>query len=202
MYGLAQYGLTNITNEKLALYHKMNECNRKYAKLATPAWQEVKVPYRDYVMDGWLALPRVLKPENPIVISIAGATAFKDKAIHGVEGHLASGRAVLLIDGLGQGTTRFFNDGFLEVELEKAYSKMIDFVKADGRFGKIAITGGSTGGYYVARVPLPTNVSTPALLWVDLMHLRKLSTMHKSTDASLQYQAESPMRKWTSSFPR
>ncbi|WP_168879838.1 alpha/beta hydrolase family protein [Rhizobium sp. P28RR-XV] len=151
MYGLAQYGLTDVTDEKLALYRKMNQCNKQYARLGTPAWQEVSIPYKDYVMDGWLALPKSLEPENPIVISIAGATAFKDQAIHGVDSHLANGRAVLIIDGPGQGTTRFFNNGFLEVELEKAYSKMVDFVKEDGRFGKIAITGGSTGGYYVAR---------------------------------------------------
>lgn len=151
MYGLAQYGLTDPTEEKLYLYKKMNECNQQYGKLAMPPWQEVKIPYKDYDMDGWLMLPRNLIPKNPILLMIGGATAFKDQAVRGIEGYLMSGVAVLFMDGPGQGTTRFFNNGFLEVEVENAYSKMINFIEADGRFGKIGIQGGSTGGYYVAR---------------------------------------------------
>lgn len=151
LYGLAQYGITDLTEEKLALYRQMNDCNQHYGQLANPPWQKVQIPYKDYKMDGWLMLPRNLTPANPIVLSIGGATAFKDQAVRGAEVSTLNGIAVLIMDGPGQGTTRFFNNGYLEVEVEKAYSKMIDFIKADGRFGKIGIMGGSTGGYYVPR---------------------------------------------------
>lgn len=151
LYMLAQYGLTDLTDEKLDLYRSLVDCAGKFAAMGPNSFEPVKIPYKDYLMDGWLITPRNMKPEQPIIIVIPGATAFKDSFIRGMDGWLTSGAAVLLMDGPGQGTTRFFNNGYLEVEVENAYSKMIDFIEEDGRFGKIGIYGGSTGGYYVAR---------------------------------------------------
>lgn len=150
MYSIAQYGITDLTDEKLALYKKMVDCDNQYGRMGNPKWEEVKIPYKDYVMDGYLMLPKTLVPENPIILFIPGATAFKNPAGRSEMNTLA-GFAVLVMDGPGQGTTRFFNGGCLEVEVEKAYSKMVDWIKADGRFGKIIISGVSTGGYYVPR---------------------------------------------------
>jgi dipeptidyl aminopeptidase/acylaminoacyl peptidase len=151
-YMLAQYGLTDPTEEKLRIYQRMVDCSQQFAALGPNLFEPVAIPYKDYEMDGWLVTPRAIRPGQPIVLMIPGATAFKDSFIRGMDGWLMSGVAVLLMDGPGQGTTRFFNNGYLEVEVENAYSKMIDFIEADGRFGKIGVYGGSTGGYYVARV--------------------------------------------------
>ncbi|MDR1893204.1 MAG: alpha/beta hydrolase [Spirochaetales bacterium] len=148
---VAGYGLTDLTEEKLKLYRRQVDCAKKFAELGPNSFVPVKIPYKDYHMDGWLVTPRTMKPDHPIVIMIPGATAFKDSFIRGMDGWLMSGVSVLLMDGPGQGTTRYFNNGYLEVEVEKAYSKMVDFIKNDGRFGKIIIYGGSTGGYYVVR---------------------------------------------------
>ena len=151
LYMLSQYGLTDLTEEKLRLYKRMTDCAERFAELGPNKFEPVQIPYKDFNMDGWLITPRNMVPNQPIVLIIPGATAFKDSFIRGMDGWLMGGFAVLLMDGPGQGTTRFFNNGCLEVETEKAHAKMIDFIEADGRFGKIAIYGGSTGGYYVAR---------------------------------------------------
>lgn len=47
-------------------------------------------------------------------------------------------------------TTLYFNKGYLELEVEHVYSKMVDWIKADGHFGKVGISGGSTN--YVLEV--------------------------------------------------
>jgi dipeptidyl aminopeptidase/acylaminoacyl peptidase len=151
LYMLSQYGLSDITEEKLRLYKRLVDSSGRFASLGPNSFEQIAIPYKDYNMDGWLVTPRQMRENQPIVIMIPGATAFKDSFIRGMDGWLMSGCAILLMDGPGQGTTRFFNNGYLEVEIENAISKMVDFIKDDGRFGKIAIYGGSTGGYYVVR---------------------------------------------------
>ena len=151
LYRAGQYDLSELTDEKLRIYHKLDESTRRAAKLYNPPWEEIRIPYKGYEMEGWLMLPQNMKPNNPILLMIPGATGFKEEYITQCAPHVERGTAVLLMDGPGQGTTLYFNKGYLEVEVEKAYSVMIDWIKADGRFGKIGIQGGSSGGYYVPR---------------------------------------------------
>lgn len=152
MYMLSGYGLTELTEEKLNIYGKHVEYAKKFASMSPFInFEHIEFPYKDYKMDCYLVTPKNMKPNTPMIIMVPGATAFKDSYIKNCDGMGAAGYAALYVDGPGQGVTRFFNNGYLEVELEKAYSQIIDWVKEDGRFGKIAIIGGSTGGYYVAR---------------------------------------------------
>lgn len=151
VYRIGQYGLQTITEEKMRIYHKMDDSFAEAAKLYDPAMVQVKIPYKDYHMEGWLILPKNMPEKCPIVLMIPGATGFKEEYMQQSQNMIDRGMAVLLMDGPGQGTTLYFNNGYLEVELEQAYSKMIDYIEEDGRFGKIGICGGSTGGYYVPR---------------------------------------------------
>jgi len=151
MYRLGQYGFVELTDERLRLYHKLADSFTMAAKLFDPPMEEVKIPYKGYNMDGWIIMPKNAPKSCPIVIMIPGATGFKEEFFTQAQHMVERGLAVLLIDGPGQGTTLYFNKGYLEIEIEKAYSTMVDFVVNDGRFGKIGMTGGSTGGYYVPR---------------------------------------------------
>lgn len=156
LYELGQYGFTDLVEEKLSLYKNHVECTEKYGRLGMELgqyhWDKVEIPYKGYEMDGYMITPVKMRSQNPILLVIPGATEFKDNFIKNFEPIVARGMAVLIVDGPGQGTTRFFRNGCLEVEVEKAYSKMIDYIEADGRFGKISVMGISTGGYYVPRV--------------------------------------------------
>lgn len=150
-YRVGQYGITELTEEKLRLYRKLTESFAQAARLANPPLEEVNIPYKGVNMHGWIQLPARMRPECPIVIVIPGATGFKEETAAEAQLMVDRGLAVLNIDGPGQGVTCYVNHGYLEIEIEHAYSAMVDYLQADPRFGKIAISGRSTGGYYVAR---------------------------------------------------
>lgn len=151
VYRVGQYGLADLTEEKSRIYGKILECTARTGELSNPAWEKVEIPFRDFKMDGWFILPEHMPEKCPIVLVIPGATGFKEEFIAKAKFMTERGLAALVMDGPGQGSTLYFNKGYLTLDVEKAYSAMVDFIEADGRFGKIGIFGASTGGYYVAR---------------------------------------------------
>ena len=151
LYRVGQYGITELTDQKLGLYRRLSDCFASAARLADPPFEEVNIPYRGFDMHGWIQVPGGLRPRHPIVIVIPGATGFKEETAAEAQLMVDRGLAVLNIDGPGQGVTRYFNGGTLQLDVEDAYRVMADHLEADGRFGRIAISGRSTGGYYVAR---------------------------------------------------
>ena len=103
-------------------------------------------------MDGWLWLPKDAGEDCPVVLYIAGATGFKEEKHFTCEAMVQRGMAVLNMDGPGQGSTLIFNGGALQVEIEKAHSVMIDYLRDNyPRLGRLGLWGESTGGYYVSR---------------------------------------------------
>jgi len=150
-YRVGQYGIVELTDERLRLYHKLDDSFHAFAKLYDPPMEKVEIPYKDYTMDGWLMRPKESVPSAPVVLMLPGATGFKEEFMLQAQNMVDRGLSVLLMDGPGQGTTLYFNKGYLELNIEDAYAKMVDFLEQDDRFGQIGISGGSTGGYYVAR---------------------------------------------------
>jgi dienelactone hydrolase len=195
VYRVGQYGITELTQEKLRLYRKLTDSYARAATLADPPLEEVNVPYRGYQMHGWIQLPRSLRPGNPVVIVIPGATGFKEETAAEAQLMVDRGLAVLNIDGPGQGVTCYFNGGHLQIEVEDAYRAMADHLAADGRFGKIAISGRSTGGYYVARAAATDpriaacvvnggSYAPAEILQVRPWYLRKFAILFGTDDAT------------------
>jgi dienelactone hydrolase len=151
LYRVGQYGITELTDDKMRLYRKLLDRFARAAHLADPPLEEVNIPYNGFDMHGWIQLPENASSPCPIVVVIPGATGFKEETAAEAQLMVDRGLAVLNIDGPGQGDTCYFNHGYLEIEIEKAYRTMVDFLETDPRFGQIAISGRSTGGYYVAR---------------------------------------------------
>lgn len=164
VYRVGQYGIMDPTDEKIRIYRKLDESFHEYAKNAKVAHEKVAIPYKDFVMDGWLVLPDKLQPSSPVVLMIPGASGFKEEFYPQALNFVERGYPVLLMDGPGQGTTLWLNKGYLEIEVEHAYHKMVDFLEADPRFGTVAVIGGSTGGYYVARAAA-TDPRIKACVW-------------------------------------
>ena len=151
-YRVGQYGIIEFTDEKLRLYRKLLDSFAKGVRLYDPPLQQVAIPYRDFKMDGWLWLPKDAGEDCPVVLYIAGATGFKEEKHFTCEAMVQRGMAVLNMDGPGQGSTLIFNGGALEVEIEKAHSVMIDYLRDNHpRLGRLGLWGESTGGYYVSR---------------------------------------------------
>lgn len=151
VFRVGQYGILELTDERLRIYHKLEEAFIGFAALYDPPMTKVEIPHKDYVMDGWLIQPKDLAPGSPVVLMIPGATGFKEEFMLQAQHFIDRGLPVLLMDGPGQGTTVYFNKGYLEVNIEDAYKEMVDYLEQDGRFTAIGIIGGSTGGYYVSR---------------------------------------------------
>lgn len=163
VYRVGQYAVLELTEERLRIYHKMDDAFAEFARLHDPAMTKVAIPYRDYQMEGWLLQPDSVRGGSPVVLMIPGATGFKEEFLLQAEFYVDRGVAVLLMDGPGQGTTVMFNKGYLEVEIEHAYSRMVDYLEENG-FGPVGIIGGSTGGYYVSRAAA-TDPRIKACVW-------------------------------------
>jgi len=151
-YRVGQYGIIDFTDQKLRMYGKLTDSFAKACALYDPPLQQVAIPYKDYQMDGWLWLPSDVGENCPVVIYIAGATGFKEEKHFTVQKMVERGMVVLNMDGPGQGSTLIFNGGALEIEIEKAHSVMIDYLREHyPQLGKLGMWGESTGGYYVSR---------------------------------------------------
>lgn len=149
---IGQYAIIEFTEQKLRMYRKLMDAYAKGVELYDPPLQKVAIPYKSYSMDGWMWLPKDTGEDCPVVLFIPGATGFKEEMHFVCEALVDRGMAVLSMDGPGQGSTLIFNGGALEVEIEKAHSVMIDFIRAEYPYlGKLGLWGSSTGGYYVAR---------------------------------------------------
>ena len=194
---MGQYGLTEITDEKLRLYRKLTDSFANAARLADPPLEEVDIPYKGFNMHGWIQLPRELPTPCPIVIVIPGATGFKEETAAEAQLMVDRGLAVLNVDGPGQGVTCYFNHGYLEIEIENAYRTMVDYLEADPRFGQVAISGRSTGGYYVARAAAADrrlaacvinggSYRPQEILAVRPWYLRKYAILFGTDDESMQ----------------
>ena len=151
LYRIGNYGLVGMTDEKMRIHTKSVECCKLAGTLYDTPWEEVKIPYDGFDMLGYIIKPDHMKPLTPIVIMIPGGTGWKEEMVKHSELIKSRGCAVLLIDGPGQGSTLYYNNGSMKIEIEEAYSTMVDYLEKDGRFGNIGIMGSSTGGYYVAR---------------------------------------------------
>jgi dienelactone hydrolase len=198
VYRIGQYGLTEVTEEKLRLYHKLVDSLRDAAPLFDPPIEEVEIPYAGAMMHGWLYQPKNPPRPSPVVLLIAGATGFKE------EGHAYAlmlvdrGMAVLAMDGPGQGVTLYFNGLHLETEPEQAHGAMIDWLEHDGRFGAVGIWGMSTGGHYVARTAATDQRIAACVVWggawapVEILgfggaaYLRKFAIMFGQPDEQVR----------------
>ncbi|MDQ0497040.1 alpha/beta hydrolase [Paenibacillus brasilensis] len=91
IYRVGEYGLVNITEEKLRLYRKMVDCFNKGIRLSHRLKSErIELPYKDSKLNGWLLIPNDALKDVLVVLIIAGWTGFKEEmysayAIHLIE---------------------------------------------------------------------------------------------------------------------
>jgi alpha-beta hydrolase superfamily lysophospholipase len=151
VFRLGQYGIVELTDERLRLYHKLDDCFHAFAQLCSPPMEKVEIQYRDYKMEGWFIRPNGENESKSVVLMIPGATGFKEEFLSQAQNIVDRGLPVLLMDGPGQGTTLYFNKGYLEVRVEDSYKLMVDYLTQNRGFSSVGVIGGSTGGYYVTR---------------------------------------------------
>lgn len=154
LYKFADYGLLELTEEKVRNYEKCSNCFREGVQLLAPhKHYSVDIPFDGNFLPGILTVPANATADVPVVITMPGATGFKEE-VWGMLGRIHnSGLATLIFDGPGQGEALYARKILYEVDnYERAVGAVIDFVKQDSRVGdKVALYGHSYGGYLSAR---------------------------------------------------
>lgn len=154
IYKMADYGLTELTEEKLRLYKKCSDSFREGVPLLEPHKSyPVEIPFEGNSMPGMLTIPTNATPDVPVVITIPGATGFKEENWFILKRIQNAGLATLIFDGPGQGEALFLRNMLYTVDnFERAVDAVIDFVRMDDRVGnRVAVYGNSYGGYLAAR---------------------------------------------------
>lgn len=154
LYRLADYGLVDITKEKIAIYKKIPNSFRKAKALSVrEKVVNVEIPYGNSMLPGYLIIPEGAKTDVPVVIYIPGATGYKEENYLHAFKLREGGMAVIIFDGPSQDEALHLRDIYYTVDnYEKAVKAVIDFIHAESRLrNRIVLMGVSYGGYLATR---------------------------------------------------
>ncbi|MBY8862011.1 alpha/beta fold hydrolase [Nocardia sp. CA2R105] len=151
-YRVGQVPLPDTDARKTPMYRKLIEYYGAAGALTDPVAEHIGIPYRSAELRGWLLRPHgVSRP--PTVIVMGGFDGWREEYHVGATYLVARGVAVLLVDGPGQGETRVLQGLYLDHDVPKAFSAMVDYLLADHRLGdRVGIWGNSMGGFLAALV--------------------------------------------------
>ncbi len=136
------------------VYKKMDGCWRAAAKLFTPQFEYVSIPYRGTKLPGWLLTPPGPSRRRPTIILNNGSDAQNiDLYVYGGRAALERGWNAFIFEGPGQGSNLFLRNMPFTVEWEHVVSSVIDvLVRRPGvSRGRIALMGWSFCGLSVVR---------------------------------------------------
>ncbi len=166
LYRLADYGLIDLTEEKLTIYRKVIDSFKRGKELSIyEKVTRVEIPFENTTLPGYLAIPDNAPDNVPVAIYIAGATGFQEENYLNARKLWERGVAFLIFDGPGQGEALLFRHVYFTVDnYEKAVKAVIDFIHAQPKLGnsRIALMGISYGGYLATRAACFLNDSIVA----------------------------------------
>jgi esterase FrsA len=150
-YHVARYPAPNSPG-KLQAYRKSQENYWKAARYFDPPVERVEMPFRGRPGEGQVAVGLLRKPARtvrpPLVIVWGGIDAFKEE--RPTEPYLRSGIATLCIDmpGVADAPLAGSEDG------ERLWDAVFDWLdqRPDLDAGRVAVVGGSTGGYWATKL--------------------------------------------------
>ncbi len=149
---VARYPAPNSPGKRAA-YRRSQELYLKAGQLLDPPIQRVSIPFGGRPGEGDhavadLRVPRARSSALPVVIHWGGIDSFKEE--RRVDRYLAAGLATLAIDmpGVGDAPLAGSEDG------ERLWDAFFDWIEARPELdaGRVAVIGGSTGGYWAAKV--------------------------------------------------
>lgn len=154
----AQVALPRDVDRKRDLYRRMVDAFADAASLSALPIRKFELPWKDGSICGWLLLARAGEcPDQPmpVVMQFGGFDGWREEYHRGSQPLLERGISVLLIDLPGQGETRLMHRLFMDEEVHRATSAVID---ALGRFpmlsSQVGIWGNSMGGCVAAMAAL------------------------------------------------
>jgi esterase FrsA len=150
-YHVARYPAPNSPG-KLKAYRKSQENYRKAARYFDPPVEKVEMPFAGRSGEGSVAVGLLRKPKGierlPVVIVWGGIDAFKEE--RPTEPYLRAGIATLCIDMPGVADAPLAGSE----DAERLWDAVLDWIgqRADLDSKRVAIVGGSTGGYWATKV--------------------------------------------------
>jgi len=150
-FHVARYPAPNSPG-KLAAYRKSQTCYHKAARYFDIPVERVEMPFRGRPGEGTASVGLLRKPEGavkpPVVVIWGGIDAFKEE--RPTESYLQAGMATLCIDMPGVADAPIAG----AEDAERLWDAVFDYVgaRADLDADRVAVVGGSTGGYWGAKV--------------------------------------------------
>lgn len=154
-YRSAEFWLPGEDSRRLATFDKLEACSEKWGRYLTPPLEVVKIPYENgaHLHAYFIRAPYHIE-KQPVLISFGGLDSFKDE-MYFMTGRAAlqRGIAMLMVDGPGQGATLRRDKIYTRHDFEVPVGRCIDYLETRGDVdtSRIAASGSSLGGYYVAR---------------------------------------------------
>ena len=144
---VARYPAPNCPPKQEA-YRASQELYLKAAHWFDPSLERVFIPFDDQFVIADLRTPKAGSPPFPLVIHWGGIDSFKEERRS--EPYLAAGLAALAVDMPGVGDAPITGSR----DAERLWGPIFDWVatrdELDGT--RIAVHGGSTGGYWAAKL--------------------------------------------------
>ncbi|MEE8397157.1 MAG: alpha/beta hydrolase, partial [bacterium] len=154
-YRSAEFWLAGDDPRRLEAFTKCEQCSQKWGRYLTPPLEVVKIPYENGASLAAYFIPAPFRIEKkPVLISFGGLDSFKDE-MYFMTGRAALQRGIsmLMVDGPGQGATLRREKIPTRYDYEVPVGRCIDYLetRSDVDLSRIAVSGSSLGGYYMAR---------------------------------------------------
>ncbi len=150
-YHVARYPAPNSPG-KLAAYRKSQELFHKAARTFDPPLERIEMPFRARPGEGKASIGLLRKPKAierpPVVVLWGGIDAFKEE--RAAEAYLNAGLAALGVDMPGVADAPLAGSQ----DAERLWDAIFDYIatRADLDSERVAIHGGSTGGYWATKL--------------------------------------------------
>ena len=154
LYRMARFPTTNSAGKRAA-YRKSQEMYRAALRYLPYAFEQVEIPFAGKAGEGTHAVGYFVRArgdtaQRPLVIMWAGIDTFKEDRTEIWQPILAAGLSLLLIDMPGVGDAPLKGS----LDAERLWDAVLDWCatrsEIDNR--RIGAWGGSTGGYWAAKV--------------------------------------------------
>ena len=154
LYRMARYPTTNSAGKREA-YRKSQEMFLSAVRFLPFRFERVEIPFKGRPGEGtqsvgYFVRPKASEARLPLVILWAGIDTFKEDRSEVWEPIIAAGLSILLIDMPGTGDAPLYGSE----DAERLWDTVLDWCETRPEINakRIAIWGGSTGGYWAAKV--------------------------------------------------
>jgi dienelactone hydrolase len=153
LYRMARFPTSNSAGKRAA-YRKSQEMYLAALRYLPHAFERVEISFKGKPGEGTHSVGYFVRPKNagklPLVLMWAGIDTFKEDRTEIWEPILNAGMSLLLIDMPGTGDAPLFGSE----DAERLWDAVLDWcgTRSEIDSKRIGIWGGSTGGYWAAKV--------------------------------------------------